>query len=124
MGTFGVGRLAFSLPCALLLGINGTMPAIPERGIRAMNKQQLHEKLEQLHTELNRVESSDSNQREILQKVATDIQELLVQPGDTTDHYQGFGERLKEAVAQLEASHPEATLRIRQVIDELAYMGI
>lgn len=89
-----------------------------------MNKQELHEKLEQLHTELNRVESSDSNQREILQKVATDIQEMLVQSGETTEHYQGFGERLKVAVAQLEASHPEATLRIRQVIDELAYMGI
>ncbi|HEV7683185.1 MAG TPA: DUF4404 family protein [Pyrinomonadaceae bacterium] len=89
-----------------------------------MNKQELHEKLEQLHTELNRVESSDSNQSAILQKVATDIQEMLGQSGETKEHYQGFGERLKEAVAQLEASHPEATLRIRQVIDELAYMGI
>jgi len=88
-----------------------------------MNKLELHEKLEQLHTELNRVESSDS-QREILQKVATDIQEMLLESGETKEHYQGFGERLKEAVAQLEASHPEATLRIRQLIDELAYMGI
>lgn len=100
------------------------MTAIRSEVIRAMNKQELHEKLQQLHTELNRVESSDSNQREILQKVATDIEEMLLESGETKEHYLGLGERLKEAVAQLEASHPEATLRIRQVIDELAYMGI
>ena len=41
-----------------------------------MNKKQLHEKLQQLHAELDQVECSD-NQREILQKVAGDIQELL-----------------------------------------------
>ena len=89
-----------------------------------MDRQELHEKLERLHAELNRAESSDSNQREILQKVVTDIQKMLARQEETTEHYHGLGERLKEAVAQLEASHPEATLRMRQVIDQLAYMGI
>ena len=89
-----------------------------------MDKQQLHEQLEQLHAELNRAESSDSNQQEILQKVANDIRKMLGHPEETPEHYGGLGERLKEAVAQLEASHPEATLRIRQMIDQLAYMGI
>jgi hypothetical protein len=89
-----------------------------------MDKQELHEKLERLRAELNRVETSDSNQREILQKVANDIQEMLAPQEEMPEHYGGLGERLKEAVAQLEASHPEATLRMRQVIDQLAYMGI
>ena len=89
-----------------------------------MDKQELHEAIEQLHAELNRVESSDSNQWEILQKVVSDIQKMLARQGQTTEHYRGLGERLREAVAQLEASHPEATLRMRQVIDQLAYMGI
>ncbi len=89
-----------------------------------MDRQQLHEKLEQLHAELNQVESPNSNQREILQKVASDIQDLLARREEGAEHYGGLGERLKEAVAQLEASHPEATLRIRQLIDQLAYMGI
>ena len=88
-----------------------------------MNKKQLHEKLQQLHAELDQVECSD-NQREILQKVASDIQELLARQEEGAEHYRHLGERLKEAVAQLEASHPEATLRIRQMIDQLAYMGI
>lgn len=89
-----------------------------------MDKQELHENLERLHAELNRAESSDSNQREILQQVVTDIQKMLAQQEETTEQYGGLGERLKEAVAQLEASHPEATLRMRQVIDQLSYMGI
>ncbi|HEX6188364.1 MAG TPA: DUF4404 family protein [Pyrinomonadaceae bacterium] len=88
-----------------------------------MNKKQLHEKLQQLHAELDQVECSD-NQREILQKVASDIQALLARQDEGAEHYRDLGERLKEAVAQLEASHSEATLRIRQMIDQLAYLGI
>lgn len=89
-----------------------------------MHKQQLHEKLQQLHAELDQVECSEGNQREILQKVANDIQDLLARREEGAEHYRDLGKRLKEAVAQLEASHPEATLRIRQMIDHLAYLGI
>jgi methyl-accepting chemotaxis protein len=89
-----------------------------------MDKQQLHEKLQQLHAELDQVESSRGKQREILQRVASDIQDLLARQEEGAEHYRDLRERLKEAVAQLEASHPEATLRIRQMIDQLAYMGI
>ena len=89
-----------------------------------MTAQQLHEKLKLLHDELDQVEFTDSNQREILKKVASEIQDMLARPEEGIQHYRGLGERLKEAVAQIEASHPEATLRMRQVIDQLAYMGI
>lgn len=107
------------------MSTNGRIVALPPaRSFGAMDKQELHEKLERLHAQLTRAESSDSNQREILQQVVTDIQKMLVRQEETTEQYRGLGERLKEAVAQLEASHPEATLRMRQVIDQLAYMGI
>ena len=89
-----------------------------------MTAQQLHEKLKLLHDELDQVEFTDSNQREILKKVASEIQDMLVRSEEGIQHYRGLGERLKEVVAQIEASHPEATLRMRQVIDQLAYMGI
>ncbi|HLO00659.1 MAG TPA: DUF4404 family protein [Pyrinomonadaceae bacterium] len=89
-----------------------------------MDKQQLHEQLEQLHAALHQVDSADSNERQMLQKVASDIQDILARQEDQTEHYRGLGERLKDAVAQLESSHPEATLLMRQVIDQLAYMGI
>ena len=89
-----------------------------------MDRQQVHEKLKLLHDELDQVELPDSNQREILKKVASEIQDMLARQEVREDRYVGLNERLKEAVAQIEASHPEATLRMRQVIDQLAYMGI
>jgi hypothetical protein len=89
-----------------------------------MDRQQVHEKLKLLHDELDQVELPDSNQREILKKVASEIQDMLARQEVGMDHYGGLSKRLKEAVAQIEASHPEATLRMRQVIDQLAYMGI
>jgi len=90
-----------------------------------MNKQQLHERLEQLRAALHQVDSPDSTERDILQKLASDIQDILARPAEGhTEHYRGLSDRLKDAVAQLEASHPEATLLMRQVIDQLAYMGI
>ena len=89
-----------------------------------MDKQQLHEKLAQLHAELDQVEGADTDQQAILRKVARDIQNLLERKEEGAEHYRDLGERLKEAVAQLGAAHPEATLRMRQVIDQLAFMGI
>lgn len=89
-----------------------------------MDKQQLHEKLKLLHDELEQMEFPDSNQREILKKVASEIQDMLARQEEGMEHYSGLDERLKEAVAHIEASHPQLTLRMRQVIDQLAYMGI
>ena len=89
-----------------------------------MNKQQLHEQLKQVSAALHQVDSLDTTEREILQKIVSDIQNILARPEGHAEHYRGLNERLKDAVAQLEASHPEATLLMRQVIDQLAYMGI
>ncbi len=89
-----------------------------------MDKQKLHRELEQLHAELQQVESPDRNDREMLQKLAGDIRKILEQKETETDNYGSLRERLREAIAQLEASHPRATLLMRQAIDQLAYMGI
>ena len=89
-----------------------------------MEKQKLRDQLEQLHAELAEVKTLDSAEAEMLQHLASDIRELLEREEDHAQHYGGLGERLKEAVARLEASHPQATDRMRQVIDQLAYLGI
>lgn len=89
-----------------------------------MNAIQLHEKIKLLHDELDQVELPGSDRQEILKKVANEIQDMLALQEEGIEHHRGLGETLKEAVAQIEASHPEATLRMRQVIDQLAYMGI
>lgn len=89
-----------------------------------MDKEQLRGQLEQLHAELQKVESLDAHERELLLNLARDVQDLLDREGDDTEPYRGLGGRLSEAVAQLEAAHPRTTMLMRQVIDQLAYLGI
>ena len=90
-----------------------------------MDKQQLDNALEQLHTELQRIESVDEHERQILQKLLADIKKLSGSPeGDQHREYDRLGEGLKEGIELLEASHPRATMLMGQVADALAKMGI
>ena len=89
-----------------------------------MNNETLREQLEQLHGELSQTETVDESQRELLKTLESDIQELLGREQNQPHHYRGLGGRLNEAVAQLEASHPQITLLMRRAIDSLAYLGV
>jgi predicted nucleic acid-binding Zn-ribbon protein len=89
-----------------------------------MNRQELNSKLKDLHTELMQVESLDDSERVTLESLVRDIQDILEKDHDETRSYSGLGDRLKDAVAQLEASHPRATISMREVIDQISYMGI
>jgi hypothetical protein len=89
-----------------------------------MEKQTLRGQLEELDAELKRTESIDEGEREALRRLEGDIREILAREGDHPQEYEGLGERLRETVAQLEASHPAVTMRMRQVIDQLSFMGI
>jgi uncharacterized protein involved in exopolysaccharide biosynthesis len=91
---------------------------------KGMNKQALYRELKQLHAELQKVETVDTSDREMLRKLETDIQRILGQEENELDRYGNLRERLREAVAQFEASHPRTTMLMRQVIDQLSYMGI
>jgi hypothetical protein len=90
-----------------------------------MDKRHLHNRLEQLHDELQQVESVDESERQILQKLMSDIKKL-VEEGETDQHhvYDRLGEGLREGIERLEASHPRATMLMGQVVDALAKMGI
>jgi len=89
-----------------------------------MNTETLREQLEQLHGELGQTETVDARQRELLKTLEDDIQELLGREQNQPHHYRGLGERFSEAVAQLEASHPQVTLLMRRAIDSLSYLGV
>ena len=90
-----------------------------------MDKQQLHSQLEELHAALRQVDSLDAAERDTLLRLRGDIEALLAGREDATaQHYTGLAERLREDIAQLEASHPQATLLMGQIIDTLANIGI
>ena len=74
--------------------------------------------------ELRQINALDEKERELLEGLEQEIRELLNREAGRTQQYGGLGERLGEAVTELEASHPRATLLMRQVIDSLAYLGI
>lgn len=89
-----------------------------------MDKQKLRGQLQELHAELQQVESLDVTERKMLQNLARDVHEILQREDNRTQHYSTLGEQLREVVAQVEASHPRVTMLMRQVIDQLAYLGI
>jgi Domain of unknown function (DUF4404) len=89
-----------------------------------MNKEQLKEQLEHLRAQLSQAEAADPQQRELLLTRAHDIEQLLKQEEIEPHHYRSLSERLNEDLAQLEASHPQITLLMRQAIDSLSYLGI
>jgi hypothetical protein len=90
-----------------------------------MDKQQLYKRLEQLHGELRQIESVDEGERQLLQTLMRDIKKLTEAGEGEHPHVPDrLGEGLKEGIELFEASHPQATMLMGQVIDALAKMGI
>ena len=90
-----------------------------------MDRQHLHEHLEQLHRELQQIRPVEDTDRRALEQLMTDIKELLDQrDGYPVEKHNGLAERLKQSVTQLEASHPTVTMLMGQTIEMLAKMGI
>ena len=89
-----------------------------------MGRQELHGKLKDLHTELQQIDTLNESERATLKSLAGDIHAILEKGDHEAHNYSGLGDRLKEAVAQFEASHPRATMSMREVIDQIAFMGI
>lgn len=88
-----------------------------------MDKQQLHNRLEQLHAELQQIESVDEGEQQLLRTLMSDIKKLT-EAGESDQVPDRLGEGLKEGIELFEASHPQATMLMGQVIDALAKMGI
>ena len=89
-----------------------------------MRREQLHERLERLRGEIARIDPSDEKERDALRQLGEDIDELLAETEGGDERYERLTERLKERVAELEATHPRATLMIGQVVDALAGIGL
>jgi len=89
-----------------------------------MNKQELQHRLEQLHRELQQIETVDERERQLLKSLITDINKLIEAGASDQRHTDRLGEGLKEGIELFEASHPQATMLMGQVIDALAKIGI
>ena len=90
-----------------------------------MDKEQVHEKLHELHEELHKVESLDEADKILLQEIQADIRELLEpQQEPQAGQYGRFSKKLRQSLERFEANHPDLTSTMGQLADMLARMGI
>jgi hypothetical protein len=85
---------------------------------KTMDPSQIHQTLTQLHTELEQMQALDDESRQLLEHLQNDIQAVLKEPSPTTR--KSLGDRLGAAVVHFEDSHPDLTLTLKQVMDNLA----
>jgi hypothetical protein len=91
-----------------------------------MDQDQLHRLLAQLHTELVAARPVDAESRDRLQRLAQDIRAVLdanPKPASAVP-YHAMRPKLKDAVTTFEASHPQLTKTIENVIDTLALYNL
>jgi phosphoglycerate-specific signal transduction histidine kinase len=89
-----------------------------------MDHERLRSDLQKLHTELRAIKSLDEGEQKLLQQLDSDIEGLLSKDDDNLQPDDDSRQRLSEALAQVEASHPRVTLLMRQMVDSLAYLGV
>ena len=93
-------------------------------GCSKMDKLQLHHELQRLHADLQQIESADNADREILSQLDEDIRRILEHRDPGAEHYQNLIDRLRDAIGKLEAAHPKTTMLMRQLLDQISYLGI
>ncbi len=88
-------------------------------------QQQLRETLEKLRAELEKHQPVDPESRDLLRRLQKDIQNTLEGSGEEqAAHYHSLRGRLTTALDRLENSHPQLTLAIGRVLDNLAAIGL
>ncbi len=82
--------------------------------------QHLHTLLAELHAELERTPAVDVEAREHIELLMQDMRDLLHRSEEAQiASDQGLDTRLSDAIGQFEASHPQLTAIITQVLDTL-----
>lgn len=91
---------------------------------KTIDHQKLRSDLQKLHSELRTIKSLDEDERQMLRGLDSDIGELLARDHNDLRPDLDSRQRLSEALARVEASHPRVTLLMRQMVDSLGYLGV
>jgi hypothetical protein len=86
---------------------------------------ELHELLENLHQEIERIESIDEKDQELLRDLSKDITDLLErsEKGKTEPHPSTL-QKLEDSLDYFEVTHPDLTMIIAKLLDTLSNSGI
>ncbi len=81
--------------------------------------------LQQLHDEINHLQTVDENSSDLLRDIDGDIRALLERSGEhSMEVHPTIIGRMEDAVDQFEVTHPELTALISKVLDSLSIAGI
>ncbi len=81
--------------------------------------------IQRLHNELKQTKAVDDKSRQYLKELKNDIERLLKQDDDASSKQnKDLIDKLKNTAEQIEASHPELTASINNVITILVNLGI
>jgi len=86
-----------------------------------MSRTKLHNDLEKLRKEINRLAVDDVESRKRLDQLITDLEAKLEKPDEEND---GLMVNLKDAIKHFEAEHPRATAILNDIMVTLSNMGI
>ena len=90
-----------------------------------MTDENLRKLLEQLHDELERVESMDEKGDELLRHLNADIRNLLKRSGKGKGQLdESVLERLEDAIDHFEVTHPTLTAMLSELMTILSNAGI
>jgi len=91
-----------------------------------MDQEHLQKVLEDLHAELRATQPLDPGNRGLLERLAQDIRSVLDSGGQpaSAEHYQAMRPRLQNAVRAFEASHPQLSKAIENVVETLAMYNL
>jgi hypothetical protein len=83
----------------------------------------LHQDLQRLRTEVQRVANNDVAARDELNRIIGDIERHMEEPGDASEHH-GLLDQMRVAIRRFETEHPRATAILNDIMVTLSNMGI
>ncbi len=89
-----------------------------------MDDNKFRQQLEQLMNEIDNTKNVDEKGKVLLQRTRADIDELLKQQEHPSTSHAETTSRLEETIAHLEATHPQLTLMMTDLLDILSNAGI
>lgn len=88
-----------------------------------MPDQKLRQSLDELRSELERLEAEEAKIRERLDSLISSVETRLEKPEDTA-HHQSLVQDVRESISEFEVSHPRTTEILNQIMVTLGNMGI
>ena len=88
-----------------------------------MNKAELHQSLEALRAEVDKLDAADDSARERLTYLIGDLDRQLENPDDV-GHKEALREKIPDLVEQFEVEHPRTTEILNRIMMALSDMGI